>query len=665
MRQFKILGTAFAVALLVAACGGGGDGDQTPPVKYTNVVSFGDSLSDAGTYDVGPIAAAGGGKFTVNGIAGAPGAASTPSYTWAQLVSASVTGTAGCAARMGGFGVAETAVANCFNYAQGGARVSNANGIGNAEGGGGGVGALPPLAVGATRAGALTEPLTTQVSNYLADINNGQKFTGNELVTVLAGPNDLFAVLDQLTQDATAAGGLAGATAFVTSVVTALAPHTANPATGATAIQNAMIAAQTAAAGLPGATTTSILTAGGNAAVAAAAAVGNTDVMNMTYINSVMGPAQAAATTAGGNALATSLVTQLTAGLGANAATAAPAIGAAFQLEAAKPTATPTSLITAAATAAGIDAATHGYTNANLTNIATIGATAGAAANTAGGTAFVSAVVTALAPHTANPATGATAIQNAMVAAQTAAATAPGATTTSILTAGGNAAVQAAAGAGNTDVLAMTYINSVMGAAQVAATTAGTNAGNTYAGTTGAANAQAAVIQAADDLATAVNAMVAAGAKRVVVLNLPDMSLTPSAQSQAASTQQLVKGLTQAFNAELQAKLGVTTLGVPANGILMVDFFTNMQNNVNDPTHYALVAGTTISPTSNKPMALLTPVCGSSTSLTCNLSNITIPTTGSTDVVHFMFADSVHPTPYGHKLLSQVVNKIMIQAGWL
>jgi phospholipase/lecithinase/hemolysin len=30
-----------------------------------------------------------------------------------------------------------------------------------------------------------------------------------------------------------------------------------------------------------------------------------------------------------------------------------------------------------------------------------------------------------------------------------------------------------------------------------------------------------------------------------------------------------------------------------------------------------------------------------------------------------MFADGVHPTPYSHKLLAQVVNKAMIQAGWL
>src|SRR5450830_110670 len=396
MKQFRVLATALAAALLVAACGGGGNGDQTPPVKYSAVVSFGDSLSDAGTYNVGAIKAAGGGMFTVNGIAGAIGADTVPSENWAQLVSASAVGKPSCAARLGGFGVAETAVAGCTNYAQGGSRVTDPNGIGNASGG--------AVAAGTMTAGALTEPVVTQIANYVKDSGG---FTGNELITVLAGPNDLFAQLTKLTVDATAAGNAAGNTAFATAVDGALAADSTNPATAATAIGTAMAQAQAAAAKGAGATTTTIMQAAVTGAVQAAGAAGNVKVLNMTYINSVMGPAQTAATTAGGNALATSLVTQLTAGLGANAATAAPAIGAAFQAEAAKATATPTSLITAAATAAGIDAATHGYVNANLANVPAIGATAGAAASTAGATAFVNAVVTALAPHTTNPATGA------------------------------------------------------------------------------------------------------------------------------------------------------------------------------------------------------------------------------------------------------------------
>ena len=35
------------------------------------------------------------------------------------------------------------------------------------------------------------------------------------------------------------------------------------------------------------------------------------------------------------------------------------------------------------------------------------------------------------------------------------------------------------------------------------------------------------------------------------------------------------------------------------------------------------------------------------------------------DISHYAFADDVHPTPYGHQLLSQFASKLMAQAGWL
>lgn len=174
MGTFKLLAVALGAALLVSACGGGGDGDQAPAVKYSSVVSFGDSLSDAGTYKAGVTAnvlrgSGAGGMFTVNGIAGAVGATPTPSYNFAQLVAAAAVGTPSCAARSGGFGVVEVVVPNCTNYAQGGARVTSPFGTGNNVGVG-------------NMAGPLTEPVVTQVNNYLSDAKNGGKFTGKELV---------------------------------------------------------------------------------------------------------------------------------------------------------------------------------------------------------------------------------------------------------------------------------------------------------------------------------------------------------------------------------------------------------------------------------------------------------------------------------------------------
>jgi len=47
-------------------------------------------------------------------------------------------------------------------------------------------------------------------------------------------------------------------------------------------------------------------------------------------------------------------------------------------------------------------------------------------------------------------------------------------------------------------------------------------------------------------------------------------------------------------------------------------------------------------------------------SLVCKPSNLI-----AGDTSRYLFADDVHPTPYGHKLLAQLVNKELILAGWL
>ena len=229
----------FALALLTAAalvaCGGTGSsgGDQSHPITFSQQVTFGDSLSDVGSYNVGAVKAAGGGKFTINGSETSKDPALT-GLNWTEVLAAELRLPAPCAAQTGlegtgaGFNVPVTNNLNCFNYAQGGARVTAAEGPGNKAN-------KPEL-------GELTVPVKTQVANHLARPDVGGKFKGTELVTIMAGGNDVLMQLAVVSD----AGTKAGAAAFPGLLITGLAATTPNPATAAPVITAAV---QTNAAG--------------------------------------------------------------------------------------------------------------------------------------------------------------------------------------------------------------------------------------------------------------------------------------------------------------------------------------------------------------------------------------------------------------------------------
>jgi outer membrane lipase/esterase len=198
-------------AMLLAACGGGGDGDQNPRVSYGKIVSFGDSLSDVGSYRVGAIAQLGGGEYSINGSTG---------VNWTELLAASARVAAPCAAQTGLQStipsippVAVENHAGCYGYGQGGSRVTNPIGVANA--------AFPP-----PQLGQLTDPVKNQILRHLAA--SGGAFAADDLVTVLAGANDVFINLasiqqgvtptDAVTATATAGGELG---AYVKSLIVA------------------------------------------------------------------------------------------------------------------------------------------------------------------------------------------------------------------------------------------------------------------------------------------------------------------------------------------------------------------------------------------------------------------------------------------------------------
>jgi phospholipase/lecithinase/hemolysin len=185
MKYFKSLALSAIAALLLVACGGGDpdvpgsgspSGAPTTQGTFSAVVSFGDSLSDIGTYAPATSLAGDGtapyfgGKFTTNSDG-------VTDPIWVQNL-ATTLGVIVTPAEVGfgGNSVKCPAAANpalagtCTAYGQGGARVTDPNGIGKSG-------------------GALTVPMVTQIANHLARFTS---FKDTDLILVYGGNNDVL-----------------------------------------------------------------------------------------------------------------------------------------------------------------------------------------------------------------------------------------------------------------------------------------------------------------------------------------------------------------------------------------------------------------------------------------------------------------------------------------
>ncbi len=188
MRTFKLI-PLLAIAALLSACG---DSDK---FRFNQVVTFGDSLSDAGAYRVGSIAQLGGGKFTVNGAG---------DKVWTEALATSIGAPAQCAAQTGLLpnngltGAAVTNVAACNNYAQGSSRVT-------AVGAGPNGVALQQAPYNQVNLGLLADSIQNQMSRHVTKVGT---FGSSDLVTVNGGGNDFFMQLGAVSG---AFGGGAGA----------------------------------------------------------------------------------------------------------------------------------------------------------------------------------------------------------------------------------------------------------------------------------------------------------------------------------------------------------------------------------------------------------------------------------------------------------------------
>lgn len=205
MRATKLLVSGLLSALLLAACGGGdpdvpGSGSPAgaPTTKgtFTALVTFGDSLSDIGTYTPATSVTGNGaapyigGKFTTN---------STTGTVWVENLAATM-GVTVTPAEVGFAGVSQKCPAaavpalasTCTAYGQGGSRVTDPNGINHED-------------------GALTVPIVTQIANHHTRFGN---FKDSDLILVYAGNNDVFAQFGAFAAAAAAIQAQAGAGAI-------------------------------------------------------------------------------------------------------------------------------------------------------------------------------------------------------------------------------------------------------------------------------------------------------------------------------------------------------------------------------------------------------------------------------------------------------------------
>lgn len=249
MREMNWRALALASALALAGCGGGnpspaslatvasvnaqaGAPTAPPGGGFKQMVVFGDSLSDDGAYTLaavqtygssvpfaGTLPYAAGGEFTVNGATGnwvdalsaSLGVKSTPNIVGYGSASGTVyltpTGpTTSAAAATCAFNTAAAGAAvSCTDFAQGGSRVSDPNGIGHSG-------------------GALTVPVTQQLANYQTQFGS---FNANQLITVLAGNNDIFTALSTMSSNVAAGMSSAQALAVAQATVGATADQLA------------------------------------------------------------------------------------------------------------------------------------------------------------------------------------------------------------------------------------------------------------------------------------------------------------------------------------------------------------------------------------------------------------------------------------------------------
>jgi phospholipase/lecithinase/hemolysin len=136
------------------------------------------------------------------------------------------------------------------------------------------------------------------------------------------------------------------------------------------------------------------------------------------------------------------------------------------------------------------------------------------------------------------------------------------------------------------------------------------------------------------------------GAKYVVLVNVPSIEKTPFGQSTGEAGAAALKRMVEAFNSTLQSALG----GMAK--VVVVDAYAQSLDQYQNPAQYGL---------KNVSLQACGPNALAGSSLACTTANVV----AGVDVSTSLYADDVHPTPVGYKLLEQLIALKMAQYGWL
>lgn len=199
-HYFRHITRSMAVTMsvfLLASC----SGSTSSKPQFSSIISFGDSLTDVGSYTQATVNPATGiptgGKFTTN-----------PGPIWIENIGTQFHIT--MTPNVVGFNTTSEScpLPRCTAYAQGGSRVTDPDGVGHSD-------------------GELSIPLTTQMDNRLAATPG---YAATDLIFVYGGSNDVFSQASYVDATTTAAAVQPGATAASISIASSQAALIANAA---------------------------------------------------------------------------------------------------------------------------------------------------------------------------------------------------------------------------------------------------------------------------------------------------------------------------------------------------------------------------------------------------------------------------------------------------